>query len=105
MVISFILHIRKSSGVLSDGDNSTLRLFIQMIITWLNDLQRYRTENDDFFYSDYKETLQKFNKKFPNSNIHEVVFKLDYLGSLLYNNVNSNLLVTNMIFNISSLTK
>ncbi len=96
---------REISEVLSDGDNSTLRLFIQMIITWLNDLQRYRTENDEFFYSDYKETLEKFHKKFPNTNIHEVVFKLDHLSSLVYNNINPNLLVTNMIYNISSLTK
>lgn len=93
------------SVLLNDGDTSTLRLFIQMIITWLNDLQRYRTESGDYFYSDYKETLEKFNKKFPKSSIHDVVFKLDYLSSLVQNNINPNLLVTNMIFNISSLAK
>ena len=93
------------SGILNDGDTSTLRLFIQMIITWLNDLQRFRTSNDDIFYSDYKETLEKFNKKFPKTNVHEVVFKLDYISSLVQNNVNPNLLVANLIFRISLLTK
>lgn len=93
------------SGVLTDGDTSTFKLFIQMIITWLNDLQRFRTSNVDFFYSDYRETLEKFNKKFPNSDIHDVVFKLDYLSSLLQNNVNPNLLAANLIFSISLLTK
>jgi hypothetical protein len=76
-----------------------------MIITWLNDLQRFRTSNVDFFYSDYRETLEKFNKKFPNSNIHDVVYKLDHLSSLVQNNVNPNLLAANLIFSISGLTK
>ena len=93
------------SGVLADGDTSTFKLFIQMIITWLNDLQRFRTSNVDFFYSDYRETLEKFNKKFPNSNIHDVVYKLDHLSSLVQNNINPNLLAANLIFSISGLTK
>lgn len=93
------------TDVLTDGDTSTFRLFIQMIITWLNDLQRFRTSNVDFFYSDYRETLEKFNKKFPNSNIHDAVYKLDYLSSLVQNNINSNLLAANLIYSISTLTK
>jgi len=93
------------SDILSDGDTSTFKLFIQMIITWLNDLQRFRTANADLFYSDYRETLEKFNKKFPKPNIQDVVFKLDYLSSLMQNNINPNLLAANLIYNISSLTK
>ena len=93
------------SDLLSESDTSSLKLFIQMIITWLNDLQRQRTSGEDFFYTDYKETLEKFNKKFPKSNIHDLVFKLDYLSSLVEKNINPNLLVMNMIYNISSITK
>jgi DNA polymerase III subunit delta' len=93
------------SSILNEGDTSSLKLFIQMIITWLNDLQTHRTAREDFFYMDYKETLEKFNKKFPKSNIHDLVFKLDYLSSLVENNINPNLLIMNMINNISALTK
>lgn len=96
---------REISDILSDGDTSTFKLFIQMIITWLNDLQRFRTSNTDFFYSDYRETLEKFNKKFPKTNIQDVVYNLDYLSSLIQNNVNLNLLAANLIFRIASLTK
>lgn len=92
-------------SILSEGDTSSFKLFVQMIIIWLNDLQRYRTSNVGLFYSDYSETLEKFNSKFPNSNIHEVVFKLDYLSSLIKSNINPNLLAANLIFNISLLTK
>lgn len=93
------------SSLLREGDVSSLKLFIQMIITWLNDLQRHRTSGEDFFYTDYKETLEKFNYKFPKSNIHDLVFKLDYLSSLVEKNINPNLLLMNMIYNISSITK
>jgi len=93
------------SDILKDADPSRLKFFIQMIIIWLNDLQRFRTSNGNIFYSDYKETLEKFNNKFPHSNISEVVFKLDYLSSLIQNNINPNLLAANLIFNISLLTK
>jgi DNA polymerase III subunit delta' len=93
------------SDLLSESGTSSLKLFIQMIITWLNDLQRHRSSGEDFFYADYKETLEKFNKKFPKSNINNLVFKLDYLSSLVENNINPNLLIMNMINNISELTK
>ena len=65
----------------------------------------FRISSVDFFYSDYRETLEKFNKKFPNSDIHDVVFKLDYLSSLIQNNINPNLLAANLIYRISLLTK
>ncbi len=93
------------SEVLGEGDSTTFSLFIQMIITWLNDLQRFRISNKDFFFTDYQETLEKFNKKFPNSKIHDVTFKIEQLNSLVQNNINSNILTANLIFNISTLTK
>jgi DNA polymerase-3 subunit delta' len=93
------------SSLLKDSDSYTLQLFIQMIITWLNDLQRHKAATDNFYFSDYRETLEKFNKKFPRANFHDVVYKLDYMNSLVENNINSNLLVLNMIHTVSSLTK
>jgi DNA polymerase-3 subunit delta' len=93
------------SSILNEGDASSLKLFIQMIITWLNDLQRYRSQRKDLFFKDYKDTLEKFNHKYPKTDIHEAVFKLDYLSSLVENNINPNLIAMNMIFSISSLIK
>lgn len=92
-------------SLLENGDSHNLKLFVQMIVTWLNDLQRHKTASRDLFYSDYKETLEKFNTKFPKSNINDLVFKLDRLSSLIDNNINSNLIVMNMIHSISLLTK
>lgn len=92
------------SEILDDGDSSTFRIFIQMIITWLNDLQKFRISNSDISFKNYQETLEKFNARYPKSQIDDVVFKIDQLSSLVQNNINPNLLVVNLIFIISSLT-
>lgn len=90
---------------LISDDSYNLKLLIQMIITWLNDLQKHRLEGKNYFYSDYMDTLEKFNNKFPKSNIHNVVFNLDKLSSLVDNNINPNLLTMNLIYGVSNLTK
>jgi DNA polymerase-3 subunit delta' len=92
------------SDILADGDSSNLKIFIQMIITWLNDLQRFRTSNSGISFKNYQDTLEKFERRYPKSQISDVVFKIDYLNSLIQNNINPNLLVVNLIFIISSLT-
>lgn len=91
--------------IMDVSDTLRLKLLIQMVITWLNDLQKFKYQRIDFYFSDYVETLDKFNRKFPRPDISDTVFKLDYLSSLVQNNVNPNLLATNVIFTISGLTK
>lgn len=93
------------SSLLVKDESYRLKLFVQMVITWLNDVQRYRVSPKNFYFKDYQETLEKFNKKFPKSNLHNTASKLDYLGSLIENNINLNLLAMNMIYSISGLTK
>lgn len=101
----FALAYNEVSEFLKNSDSEKLKLFIFMIISWLNDLQKHKSFKNNFFFDDYKETLEKFNKKFPNANVHDLVIKLDRLSSLLNNNINPNLIVMNMIYNIASLTK
>jgi DNA polymerase-3 subunit delta' len=101
----FNLAYQEILPLISEKDSSTLRLFIQMIITWLNDLQRYKVSNSNLFYITHQDTLGKFNTKYPKSDINKVVIKLDQLSSLIQNNININLLSSNLIFTISSLTK
>jgi DNA polymerase III delta prime subunit len=90
---------------LISGDSYNLKLLIQMIITWLNDLQKHKLVSKNFFYSDYMDTLEKFNIRFPKSNIHDVAFNLDKLSSLVENNINPNLITMNLIYGVSNLTK
>ncbi|MGB5850065.1 MAG: hypothetical protein WBH40_16370 [Ignavibacteriaceae bacterium] len=90
--------------LLSDQSAENIQLIIRMIITWLNDLQKHKLDIDHFFFKQYKETLQKFNSKFPDVDLKDTVFHIDRLSSYLKNNINLNLLTANIIFELSSLT-
>jgi DNA polymerase-3 subunit delta' len=91
--------------MLSDFDQAKIKLIIRMILLWLNDFQKYRlNKQSDFFYSLHLETLEKFNTKFPDVELIEVTNNIDKISSSFKNNVNLNLSVSNIIFQLSSLT-
>jgi DNA polymerase III subunit delta' len=91
------------SYYLKEDSANLLRILIQMIITWLDDIQKYRIGNRSFFFDKYKETIEKFNSKFPAIELNDTVARLDYFGSVIQNNVNLNLIAVNIIFELSSL--
>lgn len=97
--------INELSTYISENDSDSIKLLIKMIISWLNDIQKYRFKLKNFFFSNYEETLYKFNSKFPDIELNGVISKLDYLSSIIKNNVNLNLISLNLIYELASLTK
>ncbi len=93
------------SQFISDGDAETIRLLIQLIIIWLNDLQKYKLNTDDYYFKKHLETLEKFNQKFPDIEVTNCVYTLDRLSAMLQNHININLIVINTIFELANLTK
>ena len=72
-------------------------------------LSHFGPEGNDFrmladFFKQYKETLEKFNSKFPDVDLKDTVFHIDRLSSYIKNNINVNLLTANIIFELSTLT-
>ena len=97
--------INELSAYVSENDSDSIKLLIKMIISWLNDIQKYRFGLSDYFFSNYSETLFKFNTKFPDVELNEIISKLDYLSSIIKNNVNLNLISLNLVYDLASLTK
>ncbi len=93
------------SQIISDGDIQTVRLLIQMIIIWLNDIQKYKYNLEDYYFNKHIDTITKFTLKFPNIEITNCVYTLDRLSSMLESNININLVVLNTIFELANLTK
>jgi DNA polymerase-3 subunit delta' len=96
--------LKELTTFLPDNDTDTLRLLIQMIITWLNDVQKQRLELNEYFFSEYKETLEKFNARFGSVKIEEIIFKLDKLASIIRNNINPNIICLNIVLELALLT-
>jgi len=90
--------------LLADKSAENIQLIIRMIITWLNDLQKLKLNIDHFFFKQHKETLEKFNSKFPDVELKDPVFQIDRLSSYIKNNINVNILTANIIFELSALT-
>lgn len=91
------------NSLLAEQGPDNIQLIIKMIITWLNDLQKYKKNVDHYFFKQHKETLEKFNSKFPNVEPNDLVYRIDKLSSYVKNNININLLSANLIFELSTL--
>ena len=91
--------------MLSEADVTRIKLIITMIIIWLNDFQKYRiNEDSSFFFSKQIETLEKFKTKFPNLDVAQVTNSIDRISSSFRNNINLNIAVSNIVFQLSKLT-
>ncbi len=92
------------TNILSDNTAEALKLIIQMIIIWLNDVQKFKYGSGNYYFNKHVETLEKFNNKFPDIDIQNTIFKLDRLASSIQNNINQSLVVLNIIFELAALT-
>ena len=91
--------------IISDSDISKLKLIIRLLLTWFNDLQRYRLNPDSkLFFNKHIDTIRKFNEKFPDSDIQKAISDIDRISSFTKNNINLNLAVSNIIAQLSLVT-
>jgi len=96
--------LNEFSTFINEGDSESVKILIQMIIIWLNDVQKFRYGDDNLFFKDYKETLEKFNNRFPDIELNGIVAQLDNLISIFKNNINLNTIILSLVFKLSALT-
>jgi DNA polymerase III subunit delta' len=93
------------AALLEEDEPEIFRLLIQLIITWLNDVLKYRTGISEIAYEKHIETIEKFSKKFPDADMAKAAGRLEYLVSLIRNNVNLNIISLNTIYTLSDLVE
>ena len=67
-------------------------------------MQKFSYGDNNLFFKDYKETLEKFNNRFPGLELNGIVTQLDNLISVFKNNVNLNTIILSLVFKLSALT-
>lgn len=92
------------NSLLKDQSAENIQLIVKMIIIWMNDLQKQKLNINHYFFKKYKDTLIKFNSKFPEIEVNDFIFRIDRLSSFTKKNINTNLLLANVIFELSALT-
>jgi len=91
-------------GFLSENNSESIKLIISMIIVWLNDFQKFRLDNGNIYFADYIETIQKFNNRFSYVNLDGIISKLEKFSTIIQNNVNINIIILNIVYELSNLT-
>ncbi len=92
-----------SDKYLKQSDKESIKLLLNMVLTWMNDLERHRNGFEILFFRDHKETLDKFNNKFPGIKINEIVTFIEKLNFSIGNNINPAAIMFRLIFELSSL--
>jgi len=90
------------NSVMTDQSMVNFPILIGMIITWLNDIQKYKLDIKKYHFKDHQETLEKFISKFPNVDLSDITSRLDRLSNLPRNNINPSLLSASLIFELTS---
>jgi DNA polymerase-3 subunit delta' len=90
------------NSVISDQSSINFPILIGMIMTWLNDIQKYKLNIKKYYFKDHLETLEKFNSKFPDVNLNDITSRLDRLSNLPRNKINPSLLSASLIFELAS---
>ena len=97
--------LEEFNSVVEGQGGDIYKILVLMMISWFNDLQKFRAGLDDFFFEDHKDTFKKFNLRFSDVKLNEIVYKLDRLSSLIKQNINLNTLSLNIITELSLLTQ
>ena len=97
--------IKLFTNIIDNNPKIIFELIIQLMINWFNDVQKIKAGDKNIHFIGYEDTVEKFVQKFPDTKIDEIIFKLTELRKNIEYNINLNLLVLNIIFNISSLVK
>ncbi len=79
---------------------------IRFILYWLYELQSSRNGKIPYYFSNYAETLEKFNLKYSHLNLSEIIKDCEYLLHQITNtNVNINVLKFRLVMLLSSIIK
>lgn len=91
-------------SVFEINSHDEFKIVIRLIKIWLNDVIKNRFQYDNYYFVKYRETLEKFNQKFMNANVEELYDKLEILEEGCDKNLNLNVLLLNLIFELASVS-
>ncbi len=97
--------IKIFASAIEKDPKMVIPILIQLFITWFNDVQKVRAGSNDIHFVEYRETVDKFVQNFGFVKLDNIITNLTQLGKNIDYNINLNLLVLNIIFNISAISK
>lgn len=96
--------IKEFNSLLKEEPKEKIKIIIKLILFWLNDAAKQRSGYNNFYFENNSETFTKFNEKFPKVDILSAIFTIDKYSNYVDLYANLNLLVLNIIFELSAIT-
>ena len=97
--------IKLFNNLIDKQSKLVVPIILQLFIDWLIDVQKMKVGSGDIHFNKYEDTIQKFISKFDYAQLDEIIFKLTSLRNEMDKNINLNLLILNIIFNIAAISK
>lgn len=95
--------IKEFNNVIENDSLVSYQMILDLIISWLNDTLKVKYGLTDIGFLEYKETIEKFNKRFSKVKVDLLTNKLVEYRNAPLKNVSLNLLALNVIFELSSI--
>jgi len=95
--------IKEINKFISDNQVELLKHFINLITMWLVDVQRMRNNNPELHFNNYRETIEKFVQRYSNTSVDIAIEKLSLIYDNILRNLNLNIAILNIIFELSSI--
>ncbi len=93
-----------SEFIISKNQNKFI-ILLTMINYWFSDFQNFRINKEIKYFTEYSETFEKFNTKFSTIDFSQTVQNIEkYIYLIRNNNINLNIIVNNVIFDLAYLT-
>lgn len=103
LALKFHSAYNEISELSGESSGNQLKLLIQMIITWLGDVQKNKVGYNNYVFRNHIDTLEKFNQRFSQVDIIQTISNFESLISAIESNANLNIVILNIIFEIESL--
>jgi len=87
----------------SQQEKEDFKFFLKILQFWFNSVQKNLYELDDEKFKSEKEIFIKFNQKYKNFNYTKAVYLLDKYLSVLDRNANPNVVLNNLVLELSAL--
>ncbi|KUG25309.1 dna polymerase iii delta prime subunit [hydrocarbon metagenome] len=87
-----------------DFDPPKVKEILNLIQIWLVDIQKNRINDENYYFFEFADTLERFNKNFPNAQIQQISREIDELIQLMDKNILLNVIILNLILRLNSIS-
>ncbi len=92
-------------SAIEENPKILLPIIIQLMIIWFTDVQKQKFGFSNIQFQKSLNTINKFIEKFNSAELDKIIFQLTDLNKNIDFSINLNLLILNIIFNLSAIVK